>query len=927
VAPGAKINFYTSQNTDVQAGLFLAIFRALDDNAVSILSVSFGGCEQGQGQAGNEQIYSAWEQAAAQGISVTISSGDSGSAGCDDDNTEQEAFDGLAVNGLGSTPYNVAVGGSDFGTLASNYPTSFNQYMKANGSVAPYYGSAASYIPETVWNDSSDNNTTLSLNVTNSTEENIVGAGGGRSSCSYEDASENCQGGYAKPAYQSNLTPSDGVRDLPDVALFASNGFSYATWAVCADNVALGDTATSTDCQLVNGKPTSTTMISGVGGTSAAAPAFAGILALINQSTGGRLGNPNPVLYALAKNQPTSFNDITVGNNSVSCAYGSPDCNSNSFLTGYDSETGYDLASGLGSVNTAVLLNEWPTAIFAPSSTTLQLGDSKSSLGTGALTAEHGAPIKFSAAVNPGASVTGNLTLVTDSDVSTLPSSGATGGIYPVNGSSGQDGVVTGSTNALPGGSYNLYAYYGGDTTYAASKSNPVPVNITQESSATTLALTFYDASTEYELSSTTSVPYGSWIFATATPQSKKNPGDGVATGTVAFRNGTTALGTPVSLDSLGVASFNSQNQSALPAGSYHLVASYSGDASFKPSNSAAASFTITKAQISDTLTASASSVSYGGSIVLTATLAADSIGNLPTGPITFMSGKKVLGSAPITSTGIVTATIAGTKFSTNGYNYVTAVYAGDHNYSASTSNNLGILVSGVPIPKIGLTGPTSLTVTKPGASTSASILITPFGGFTGAVKLTCSATGSKGTVSTLTCPAASATVKGTAAVTAKVTVESSSAILAGDYSLTITGTDKATGAVTASTTIPLIVNPAPIPSYTLSGTAAQIIAPGASAVSTITVTPYGGYHGAVALSCAASSAGLTCSKGTSSHNVATLHIHSASKTTPGTYKLTVKGADAATGKITASTTVSVTVSKASTSSIDSVSTEELNLQ
>jgi subtilase family serine protease len=108
IAPGAKTTLYAAANTDMQSGLFLAIYRALDDNAVGILNVSFGQCEAFIGTSGNQQILNAWEQAAAQGISVTVSTGDSGSAGCDGD-TATIAKDGLQVNGLASTPYNIAV--------------------------------------------------------------------------------------------------------------------------------------------------------------------------------------------------------------------------------------------------------------------------------------------------------------------------------------------------------------------------------------------------------------------------------------------------------------------------------------------------------------------------------------------------------------------------------------------------------------------------------------------------------------------------------------------------------------------------------------------------------------------------------------------------------------------------------------------------
>jgi hypothetical protein len=917
LAHGAKINFYTAQDTDLQSGLFLAIYRALDDNTVDILNVSFGGCEMNQGQSGNEQIYYLWEQAAAQGISVTVSTGDSGSAGCDDDNTEATAQYGLAVNGLASTPFNVGVGGTDFSALTANYPSSFSQYMNPAGSVAPYYSSVAGYIPESIWNDSTYPNTTLDQNVSSSSA-NIIGGGGGASNCSSETSNYQCISGYLKPAFQGNLTPTDGVRDLPDVSLFASNGFNLASWAVCADSVALGSSTPGTDCQLSNGVPTASTTLSGFGGTSASAPAFAGMLALVSQSIGGRLGNPNPVLYQLAEKQPTAFNDVTIGNNSVDCYSGTPDCGSNGFLTGFNSGVGYDQASGLGSVNASNLVTTWPSVKFTPSTTQLELGDG-GALGTSPIVVTHGTTISFSAAVDPGASVTGTVNLVTDSDVSAMPGAGSPGGFYPVNANSADNGIVTGSTNSLPGGSYNLYAYYGGDTNYAASKSNPVPVTISAEDSTTALTLSIYDATTAYAVP-TSNAPYGSYFFATATPQGS-NGADGLATGSVTFLNGSTAVGPAVNISSAGTASYNSLSQNALPVGSYQLSASYSGDASFHASTSTPAAFTVTKGQISTDLSTSASAVNYGGSVTLTALMTTDSIGSYPTGTITFMSGTTVLGTGTMaygydSSTGIDlvegVATVSGTKFTKNGKNSITAVYAGDSNYLGSTSNSAAVTVSGVPTPKVGLTGPATLTIPGPGASADATMTVTPFGGFTGTVNLTCSFTGSNPSDSAPTCDAASASISGTASATTTLTFNSTSSTTPDTYAVIVTAAD---AAKTVSTTanISLTVTPAATPAFTLAATPVTVIQPATSGNSTVTVTPTGGFSGAVALTCSGVT-GITCaaSSATVTSGVATapLSLQIASSVLPGSYSVAIAGTDS-TGKITASTTASVTVQAA----------------
>jgi subtilase family serine protease len=334
IAPKAKLYFYTSAATDLSSGLLNAVFRALDDNTVSILKLSFHSCEAALGTAGNQIVLEAGEQAASQGITLTNSSSDLGPADCES-GTESQATQGFGVNGLASTPYTIAVVGTDFDALS----TSFTSYVNnASRGTPPYYATALKYIPENPWNNSTSVNTTLSNNVANRNIEgagNIIAGSGGVSSV------------YAKPAFQTSLTPNDGFRDLPDVSLLAGSGMYRAAWAFCSDNVTDGvKTETYTDCQTTNGQFTSNTLVAGAGGTSLSAPAFAGMLALVAQAHGSpsdnyRLGQANVILYQLAQSRySTVFHDITTGNISVPCASGSPDCGSNLFMTGYKTGTG-----------------------------------------------------------------------------------------------------------------------------------------------------------------------------------------------------------------------------------------------------------------------------------------------------------------------------------------------------------------------------------------------------------------------------------------------------------------------------------------------------------------------------------------------------------------------------------------------------------
>ena len=442
IAPKAKVYYYAAADTDLTSGLYNAILRAIDDNAVAILSMSFGECEASLGTSGNSFLDEVAQQAAAQGISWVVSAGDGGSAGCDNFDTETQATGGLAVSGMASTPWTIAVGGTDFDVL----PTAFASYANATSSgTAPYYRTALKYIPENPWNDSTTVDTAIANNVrylNSQGQGNIVAGSGGMSNV------------YAKPSYQVSLTPADSVRDLPDVSLFASNGFEQAMWLICSDNVTDGDPfQTYTNCQTSGGALQSGTTFDGVGGTSASAPAFAGVLALVSQSQGGaRLGQANSILYQLAKSKySTVFHDVTVGNNSVPCVTGSLNCGTNLFLTGYAAGTGYDLATGLGSVDVKQLIANWSSVALTSTATTLSINGS-----TAAYSGVHGKSVPFAVGVTPTAA-TGAVAVIDTAN----QTSGGTGSGPQNNGQLSialASGAGSASYNGLPGGTYTVSA-------------------------------------------------------------------------------------------------------------------------------------------------------------------------------------------------------------------------------------------------------------------------------------------------------------------------------------------------------------------------------------------------------------------------------------------------------------------------------------
>ncbi|WP_460594817.1 protease pro-enzyme activation domain-containing protein [Geomonas sp. Red276] len=293
VARNATIKFVTSKSTNSTDGVDLSAQYIVANNLAPVMTVSFGSCESDMGSTENAFYNNLWAQAASQGITVLVASGDSGAAGCS--SASVTSGSGQAVNGLASTPYNIAVGGTQFNDASGSYWNSVSSTDMT---------SATGYIPESAWNESG----------TVSGGSGLWATGGGVSRV------------YAKPTWQAAPgVPQDGKRDVPDVALTAAGHDGYLIYS----NGSLG----------------------AVGGTSASSPAFAGVMALVVQK-GGRQGNANPQLYVLGNNQYGSggakvFHDVTTSNNSVPG------------VSGYSSGTGYDLATGLGSVDAAALVANW----------------------------------------------------------------------------------------------------------------------------------------------------------------------------------------------------------------------------------------------------------------------------------------------------------------------------------------------------------------------------------------------------------------------------------------------------------------------------------------------------------------------------------------------------------------------------------------
>jgi subtilase family serine protease len=404
-APNAEIVLASCADSATTFGGLLAVQALINEPLPPpIMSVSYLTCEAGLGAAGNATYNAAFQQAASEGVSVFVAAGDQGSVVCDAGNDEGTL--GIAVNGFASTPYNVAVGGTDFG---DTYAGTNSQYWRTKNSAT--YGSAKSYIPEIPWNDSCASTlitNTVGYNVPygangfcNSAEGekyflSIAAGSGGPSNCAYGNTSPlngtaadsgTCKG-YAKPNYQRGLfgNPSDGVRDLPDVSLFAANGVWGHYYVYCYSDPNPAPQDRGVPC---TGNPENW---SGAGGTSFAAPIVAGIQALVNESTGEPQGNPNYVYYALAKQEyggggnnscnstlgngidnACTFNDVTEGDMDVNCVApfncyvpsgvnGVLSVTSKAYEKAYNSNAGWDFATGIGTLNVHNLVKNWNKA-------------------------------------------------------------------------------------------------------------------------------------------------------------------------------------------------------------------------------------------------------------------------------------------------------------------------------------------------------------------------------------------------------------------------------------------------------------------------------------------------------------------------------------------------------------------------------------
>ncbi|MGD0959691.1 MAG: Ig-like domain repeat protein [Methylomonas sp.] len=530
VASGAAIKFITSATTGSTDGILLSANYAVQQNIGDVITLSYGQCEPQMGFYLTYYFGSLWNQAQTQGQTVLISSGDSGAAGCDAPNSATAVY-GASVNGICSSPYSTCVGGTQF--LDTANPSQYWLSGNPSGSTV----TATGYIPEGVWNDSG---------VIGGGAD-LYASGGGRSLL------------WAKPSWQSaSGVPADGVRDVPDVAMTTALHDGYIMFMNGAEYIA--------------------------GGTSAAAPSLAGVMSMLVQYQGGRQGNINANLYGLYQLQAAGsyhyFHPTLSGNNSVPGQAGFS-------ATG----GGYNLATGLGSVDANLLVRHWndlsnignpqihaavASAVepLIPFNTTVGLSASAASISSGQA-------VTFTAAVQ-GDAPTGNVQFVSGASVL---------GTAPVSNGSAQ--IVTSALTA--DGNNAVTANYLGDA-------NNLPAS---SANLTELVL----ANTAIAVSSSAGmVTAGQSLTLTA------NVSGNSPTGTVQFYLNGQALGAPVAVSN-GVAVLTT---SIAVTGQDTITASYSGDNSNAAASSAGITETVAAAQPTQT-----PALSAGQELLLAAALLA----------------------------------------------------------------------------------------------------------------------------------------------------------------------------------------------------------------------------------------------------------------------------------------------------------------
>ena len=684
-APGAQADLVIATNASggIEASALYEVQTLLDP----IMNISFGSCEADAGSTGVNFWDNLLSQAAAEGISTFVSSGDTGVDACQGSSTSPSAGQPRSINYICASSYATCVGGTEFADFAN--PSAY--WASSNGAG---YQSVISYIPEGAWNEPTHtvgSSTTMVLNAT----------GGGVSAF------------ISKPAWQTGTgVPADGFRDVPDISFSASTHDGYLG---CLNRV-------GADCN---------NAVVFFSGTSASTAGMSGIAALLNQKLGSAQGNINPLLYRLAADAPEAFHDAAPATSGVAlCDVGTPSMCNNSTpsasaltggLAGFSLTTGYDQATGLGSLQVTDFLNA-ATTTTSPTLVPTVI-DIASVLYGNPATINTSQTLAFYAGVVPAS---GPLTAPLTGTVQFFSNGTALGAPVQVN---APNVATTTPPESFPVvGTYNITATYSGDAHYATSTTTTgISLTVTTAPTATTV--------TTLSLASPTVALGGGDTFTVAVTST--DPSTKIPTGYIQFYNGSTPLGGPLPLTSGKLVTYALSAFATIGNGS--ITAVYLGDSNFLGSTSPAQALTVTKQSTSIVVYPTFSSLVTGVSNTYTANIVFTSLGVAgPTGTVQFYQGTTSLGTVTVANG---QATSAAQTYSTAGTYNITAVYSGDVNYLGSTSTAIPITVSSDPPYQLSATS-TAITLTA-GATTGNGtfVYIRQTNNFVGNVNLSCSVT------------------------------------------------------------------------------------------------------------------------------------------------------------------------------------------
>lgn len=684
-APGAEPDLVVS--SEVSGGLITAISYNVQVLLDPIMTLSYISCEVNSGVAMTDFYVNLFSQGAAEGISTFVSAGDSGAAGCNPHNVAPPATQTLSINAYCSSGFVTCVGGTEFNDTANPHAYWANTN---NGSL----GSALGYIPEGVWND-----------PTSSSGTTIIDAGGGGESLY-----------ITKPAFQTGTgVPADGFRDTPDISFSASG--AHDGYATCYLNSSVGPCTPNSQGGY--------TVEPNGGGTSASAPSMAGVAALLDQELGGPQGALNPLIYRLANRvYSTAFHDVTQATSGVSnCTAATASLCNNSTpgqsgltggLAGYLASTGFDLATGWGSLDVANFIAASLTG-GAPTTTMLN-GSTGNFAGVQTL--------DFSATVAATASAT-----VPSGAVQFYVNGVPNGNLQPLS-LTGQ-ATYSVSTAGLPYGADLVTASYNGDSTFEGSTSNQLSLNLAPVGTAAD-ALVLALTSSSSPITPTVMVS----LTATFTGIGSSSAPAALITLNAVDGGSLVPVGAP--------ANPLMRNFSNLSAGFHTYVATYPGDSTFAAVRSTPVTILVVPLATTTTISGPVFTPS-GSNIPLSATVS--NVLNAAVGEATpdiqFFDGTTFVGSAApaitANSSGSSTATATLNTALSAGTHSLTAVWPGDLYTTSSTSTVLAVVskVAGITIT------PATQLVTLPaaGATGSDTLTISSFGGFSGSANLTCAVT------------------------------------------------------------------------------------------------------------------------------------------------------------------------------------------